>query len=134
MGPASWKISFQGAIIRHKSFLKRNAYESPISLGWFSKIYLLPKLKNQVLKHPEGGFFYVSVVIGIIEFFVCSVDCRNPSCLNLGSVFSDEIKSTSSSFILTVQTTRGNCCSGCRVRIFSVKIIILPLSLSLIKN
>lgn len=73
-------------------------------------------------------------MIKIIEFFVLYADCINPNCLNLGNVFSDEIKSTSSSFILEVQTARGNCRSGCRVRIVSAKIIILPLSLSLIKN
>lgn len=80
------------------------------------------------------GFLYVTAVIKIIEFFVLDADCINPSCLNLGNVFSDEIKSTSSSFILTVQTTGGNGCSGCWGRIVGTKIIILPLSLSLIKN
>ena len=70
----------------------------------------------------------------IMEFFALYADGINASCLNLRNMLSDEIKLTSSSFILTVQTARGDCHSGWRVRIISVKIIILPLSLSLIKN
>lgn len=65
-------------------------------------------------------------MIKITAIFVLDADCINPSCLNLGNVLSDDIKSTSSSLILTVQTTGGNCRSGHRVRIVSDKIIILP--------
>lgn len=122
------------SFVRHESSLKRNAHECYISLGWFPQITHIIQIQNPNSETSRRWLFYVTAIIKIIEFFVLYTDCKNPSCLNLGNVFSDEIKSTPSSFILTVQTTGGNCRSGCRVRIVSAKIIILPLSLSLIKN
>lgn len=96
--------------------------------------HTLTQTQNPNSETPKRWFCYVTDMIEIMEFFVLYADGINPSCLNLRNMLSDEIKSTSSSFILTVQMARSNCHSGCRVRIISVKIIILPLSLSLIKN
>lgn len=123
----------ESSFVRHESSLERNAREWYISLRQFPQTHSYPNSKSK-LWNIKKVVFYVTAMIKIIGFFVLYADCINPSCLNLGNVFGDEIKSTSSSFILTAQTTGGNCCTGCRERRVSAKIIILPLSLSLIKN
>lgn len=97
-----------------------------ISLGWSPNTLIFYKLKTQILKHQEVGFFFLCHCYDKNPVLCTWRRCINPSCLNLGNVHSDKVKLTSSCFVLTVQTTGGNCLSGHWVEIVRTKIIILP--------